>query len=52
MHYMHDADLDLMIFSLRNYNEIFLKNALNNNVFTLQMLQKDEIIEEMLAILR
>jgi len=29
MHYMHDAGIDLMIFALRNNNEVFLKYALN-----------------------
>ena len=52
IHYMHDADIDLMIFALRNYNEIFLKFALRQSIFGLSFLCKDIMIEEFLGILK
>jgi len=52
MHYMHDAGIDLMIFALRNYNEIFLKFALRQSIFGLSFLCKDVMIEEFLGILK
>jgi hypothetical protein len=35
---MKDIDIDLMIFSLRNYNEQFLKHCLHRTYFTAGML--------------
>jgi len=49
---MHDADIDLMIFALRNYNEIFLKFALRQSIFGANFLVKNKLIEEILAILK
>jgi hypothetical protein len=49
---MHDADLQLMIFTLRNFNEIFLKYALRQAIFGTSFLTKDELIDEFLAILK
>jgi hypothetical protein len=52
IYYMHDADLQLMIFTLRNFNEIFLKYALRQAIFGTSFLTKDELIDEFLAILK
>lgn len=37
---MSDADIDLMIFALRNYNEVFLKFALRQSIFGVGFLSK------------
>jgi len=49
---MHDADIDLMIFALRNYNEIFLKFALRQSIFGVSFLIKEIVIDEFLSILK
>jgi hypothetical protein len=49
---MHDADINLMIFALRNYNEVFMKFALRQTIFGYSFLSDNGLIDEFLAILK
>lgn len=49
---MHDADIDLMIFVMRNGNERYLKYALKTHMFSSKIVNSEEVIEEYLKILK
>ena len=50
MFYIDNADKDVLIFALHNYNEIFLKYALRNSIFGSNILTQEGIIEQILKI--
>ncbi len=43
--YIDNADKDLLIFALHNYNENFLKFSFRNNIFGSNLLTQEDIIE-------
>jgi hypothetical protein len=49
---MDNVDTNLMVFALRNYNEVFLKYALKTSIFGLSLLSTSTIIDEFLTILK
>jgi hypothetical protein len=49
---MHDADIDLMIFALKNWNEMFLKYVLSKNLIEKHILCGAKFIDECLDILK
>ena len=49
---MHDADIDLMIFALRNCNELFLKEALSQIIFDNLIVDNQAVINEFIEILK
>ncbi len=50
--YIDNADKDLMIYALDNYNELFLKYAFRNGIFSQNLLTQDDTIELLLTVLK
>ena len=48
---MNDANKDLMVFCLDNYNEVFLKFALRQTIFGANFLVDPKMIDKFLQIL-
>lgn len=48
--YIDNADEDLLMFCLHNYNETFLKFAFRNSIFGTQLLNTTTIIKTILSI--
>ena len=46
--YILDADIDLLIYAIRNENEEFIKHALKSLIFNVNMLSEIKIIKELL----
>jgi hypothetical protein len=45
MFYIDNADRDLLIFALNNFNEIFLKHALRNSIIGTSLMTESYVIE-------
>jgi len=50
--YIDNADRDLLIFALSNFNEIFLKHALRNSILGANLLVQPYVIEKILGQLK
>ena len=48
--YIDNADKELLVFALENYNETFLKYAFRNSIFGSNFLNMEDIIEKILHI--
>jgi hypothetical protein len=50
--YIMDADIELFIYSIRNENDEFIKHALKESVFTINMLSDPILIDELIESLQ
>jgi hypothetical protein len=50
MFYIDNADRDLLIFALNNFNEIFLKYALRNHIIGINLMTQPSVIEHILGL--
>lgn len=48
--YIDNADKDLLIFALHNFNEVFLSHALKNSIIGTNLLSQPEVIQEILGL--
>jgi len=49
--YLPDANIELLLFALRNGNEIFLKYALQESIFSSKNLADKNVVDEILTML-
>ena len=50
MFYIDNADRDLLLYALHNFNEIFLKYALRNSIIGSNLLTQPYVIEKILEL--
>jgi len=50
--YLDNANTDLLIFAMNNFNELFLKQSLRNSIFGSHIMIEKEIIDEIFSLFK